>query len=209
MAATDVLSMTEAKEALSIGALDVSRVNDLERLISTASTRLEEAIGPIVQRVVTHRVDGGYARVELPLGPVSAVSSVTEWQGTSAVSVSEETLGSSPSDGWVGERYDPDPSLLSGILVRRSGGSNTCWYPGTANVEVTYTAGRVASTTDVDPRHKEAAVLLLRNLWRAYESSVGEVDEYGTPTQSFPAFALPNAVKDLLRREMQDSVGFG
>lgn len=209
MAATDVLTVTEAKQALSVGALDTTRQDDLVRLVSAASARLDEAIGPVVRRVVTHRVDGGRHRLELPLGPVSAVSAVTEWQGTSAVSVSEETLGTAPSDGWAGERYDPDPTLLSGILVRRSGGANTCWYPGTGNIEVTYTAGRVASTTSVDPRHKEAAVLILRNLWRAYEMSTGRTDEYDVPSASFPTFALPRAVKDLLRREMQDQVGFG
>lgn len=209
MADTDVLSMTEAKQALGIGSVDTTRDGDLTRLISAASARLDEAIGPVVQRDVTHLVDGGRPRLELPLGPVSAVSAVTEYQGTSAVTVTQETAGSFPSDGWVGERYDPDASLLSGVLVRRSGGSNTCWYPGTANISVEYTAGRVQATADVDPRHKEAAVLILRNLWRSYENSVGGVEEFDSPFQSYPTFALPNAVKDLLARELQTHVGFG
>ncbi len=76
-------------------------------------------------------------------------------------------------------------------------------------MKVNYLAGRAASTTTVDPRHKEAAALMLRNLWRSYEISTGNRDQYDVPIQSFPTFAVPKAVRDLLSEEVQDPVGFG
>lgn len=205
----DVVSLEEAKVALSIGSADDTAGADLARLITAVSRRLDDGIGPVVRRAATHRASGGRRILELPLGPVYSVTSVTEYQGTSAVTVTEETLGTSPSDGWAGERYDPDPTLYSGLLVRRSGGSDMCWYPGQGNVQVVYTAGRAADTSAVDARHKEAAILMLRNLWRSYETSVGGVDEYDVPVGSFPTFAVPRAVKELLAREWQTHVGFG
>lgn len=206
--AYDVLTTTEGRLAVGLASTDTTRDATIERLVTTVSRRLDDLIGPVVQRVVTaEEAQGHGCHLELSQGPVTAISSVVEYQGTTAVTLTRETPGTEPTDGYKAARYAPDPSLMSGVLVRRSSGSTHYWWPG--SVVVTYTAGRVASTTSVDARHKEAAVLMLRNLWRSYENAVGGVDEFDTPTQSFPTFAVPNAVRDLLTEELQDPVGFG
>lgn len=206
----DVITLAEARAALGFGASDTTRDTLIARVVTTASNRLDEAIGPVVKRTVTSEVhSGGSLTIELNHGPVSAVASVTEYQGTSATVVTAETAGTQPTDGFYAEQYAPDRSLMSGVLVRRVSGNDTCWYWGRGNIQVTYTAGRSESTGAVAARYKEAGVLILRNLWRPYENSVGQVDEYQTPVQTFPAFALPSAVKDLSREELQSSVGFG
>lgn len=206
----DVLTYEEASTALGRGAADLNQADALERLITAASRRLDQAIGPIVARTVTSEAhDGGCTSIELNHGPISAIASITEYRGTSGSAVTAETAGAQPSAGYFAERYKPNPSLMSGVIVRRVSGNTDAWYPGFGNVLVTYTAGRVASTTAVDPVHKEAAVLILRNLWRPYDHSVGQVGEFDVPVQNFPAFALPNAVKDLLVEELQTSAGFG
>lgn len=210
MAAYDVLSTTEGKQILGVGLTDTSKDTTITRLITTASRRLDEAIGPVIQRSVTSEVhDGGCRAIELQWGPVSAISSVTEYQGETAVAVTAETLGTTPTDGYIAERYAPDRSLLSGMLIRRVSGYDRGWWHGRSNVAISYLAGRVASETQVEPRHKEAAGLILRNLWRPYENAVGSVNDYDVPVSSMPTFALPRAVVDLLEDEMQSSAGFG
>lgn len=206
----DVLSLEEAKEAVRRGASDDRYDNVIARLVTTVSRRLDEAIGPVVSRTVTdERATGWRTKLELSHGPILSVSSVVEYQSGTGVTLTQETHASVPSDGYLPERYAPNPALLSGVLIRRVSGHDACWWEGHGNVLVTYVAGRVADTTSVDARHKEAAVLMLRNLWRSYENAVGQVDEYDVPVASFPAFALPNAVKDLLTEELQTSAGFG
>lgn len=204
----DVLAIGEAKKILGRSLVDSSKDDTIERLITATSRRLDRLIGPVITRTVTSEVVYPHScHLELAYGPVSSISSVVEYQGSTAVTVTAETPGTEPTEGYLPERYAPQPSLLSGILVRRSGGNTANWWPGA--VVVTYTAGRVASTTQVDARHKEAAALILKNLWRSYEVSTGGVDEYDVPTQSFPTFAVPNSVKELLADEIQTADGFG
>lgn len=206
----DVLTTTEAKQILSVALTDSSKDSTIERLVTTVSRRLDTLVGPVVQRSVTSEAhDGGCTSIHLEMYPVSAVASVSEYRGTSGYAVTAETAGTQPTSGFYAERYKANRSLMSGVLVRRVSGSTDAWYPGFGNVLVTYTAGHAASTTTVDPRHKEAAELMLRNLWRSYENTVGGVDQYDVPIQSFPTFAVPKAVRDLLAEEIQDSVGFG
>lgn len=206
----DVLTTTEGRQICGFASTDTSRDSTIERLVTTVSRRLDDLIGPVVQRAVTgEEVHAGCSSwIELASGPVSAISSVVEYQGTTAVTLTAETPGVQPTEGYRADRYSPNPSLMSGLLVRRCSGSTRYWWPE-ASVVVSYTAGRVASTTQVEARHKEAAALMLKNLFRSYEHSVGEVDEYATPAQSFPTFAVPNAVKDLLADELQSLDGFG
>lgn len=206
----DVLTLPEAKAALRIGATDTTMDDDLVRLITTVSRKLDECVGPVVRRTVTaERHNGGSRSIELGYGPVSSVSTVTEYQGDTAVTLTEQTAGTTPTNGWFGERYQPDRSLYSGIIVRTYGGQAGGWWAGVGSVAVTYTAGRATATSTVDARYKEAGVLMLRNLWRPYENSVGAVDEFDTPMQSFPTFTVPRAVRDMLAEEWQIAVGFG
>ena len=104
------------------------------------------AVGPIITRAVTAEVHtGGRCTLELNHGPVTEVGSVTEYQGASSVVVTAETAGSEPTDGFYAERYAPNPSLLSGVLVRRYSGNDGVWWPGRGNIQITYTAGRSAT----------------------------------------------------------------
>lgn len=204
----DILTLSEAKSILAIS--DTSTDTELARVITSVSRRLDTYIGPVVRRSVTSEThSGGGSRIELNHGPVYAIASVTEYQGTTARTVTAETAGTEPSEGFYAERYIPNPSLLSGVLIRRVSGHDSCWYWGRGNVQVTYTAGRAETTGAVDPIHKEAAGIMLRNLWRSYQQSTGGFGEFDTPAQNFPTFAIPKAVVELLADEVQPTIGFG
>ena len=208
----DILTLAEAKSVLHIGPLDAANDGAVARVVTAVSRAFDQYIGPTVRRSVTsERLSGGRHLVELAWCPVYAISSVVEYQGTSAVTMSEDSPGVESSDGWYGERYKPDPSLYSGLLARRYSGHDACWWQGHGNVVVTYTAGRSESTGTVDARIKEACAIALRNYWRSYESTIltGVDGEFDMPAHAFPTMGLPDAAKALVKDLAQPYVGFG
>lgn len=198
MATLDVLTPEEGRRAVGLGALDSSKDDLLALAITAMSERLDEGCGPVVVRSVTSETVTAYGtRIELSQGPLTAVSSITE-NGT-ALTASD----------WYAEPYRPDPQLLSGVIVRRIADRPTGWACGLGQIQVGYLAGRFASTTQVSAKYKQAAQIMLKNWWRTFENSVGLTDEYDTPQQAFPTFAVPKAVEQLLAKEWQSPVGFG
>lgn len=206
----DLLSLAEAKAALSIGSTDTRQNDNLTRAITAVTRRLDGLVGPIVQRTVTNeRHNGGLVAIELRKSPATSITTLTEYDSAGgSTSLTEETESTKPADAWLGDRYDPDPDLYSGFLIRRTSGADAFFEPGRANVLVTYVAGRYANTAAVDERFKEAAAITLRNMWRSYQESVGQFNEYEVPQQNFPTFAVPKAAMELLHDVVQPEVGF-
>jgi hypothetical protein len=144
-----------------------------------------------VARTITNEIhSGGYSMLTLRNAPASTITSCTEYQGTTAVTVTVETIGTAPSEGCLLDS-------TTGMLVRRSGGDDAVWYPGRNNIKVTYTAGRYATTATVDARVKQAAGMLLRHLW-AIDKGSGNL-MFGEINVPIPmGFAIPNRVRELL-----------
>lgn len=203
----DVLTIGEAKARLSIKAtLDSDAA--LMAAVTAVSRRLDQACGFIVRRDVTAEAyDGGQDIIRLR-NPAYALTTVTEYQGTTGSVLTRETVGTEP-DGYWAEPHAPEPTLFSGRLYRRTGGADRCWQPGRGNVTVTYTAGRYATTALVSPLFKRAAGDLLANWWRSGEPSVAPVGDFELPQRNFPTFGIPNAVKDQLRNEWREIPGIG
>lgn len=206
----DLLTLDEGKASLRIDVTDHLSDVLLASVITSVSRRLDLAIGPTVLRAVSSEVhSGGYPRLELRHGPVQAVSSVTEYQSTNPVPLTEQSATVEPTEGWYGERYAPDPTLYSGIVVRTISGFPARFWSGVGNVVCSYTAGRVADTASVDARIKEGARIVLRNWWRQYEQSAGGFDEFDVPQTNFPTFALPRAACEMLHDLWRQETGFG
>lgn len=202
----DILTLAEAKNRLRIQ--DSTYDDELAAYITASSRLLDQWAGPTVQYTVTAEIhDGivnGCARTEITLHtrPVSAVAQILEYTGTSATTLTQKTIGTSPTEGFFLGSYDPDPSLYSGVVIRTFDDHPYRWEPELGNISVNYTAGRAAGTTYVDARFKHAAAVVLENLWRDREFSISDVGEFDVPRQSFPGFAMPNAVKELLADEV-------
>lgn len=203
----DVLDLDEAKTTPGIvGNLSDARLSEL---VTAISRRLDRACGAVVQRTITGEAhDGGSCEIRLH-HPAYAFTSVTEYQGTTAVALTRETVGTAPSDGYYAEPHKPAPSLYSGTLIRRAGGSDFPFYWGRGNVAVTYTAGRYATTAAVDPIFKRAARIMLRNLLGGDEPGTVNLGEFDVPGGRFPTFAIPNAAKQLLWDEWREIPGVG
>ncbi len=206
----DLLTFSEGKSALSIDDTDNRDDLELPVYITAVSRFLDQKIGPTVARSVSGEVhDGGGCSIILRFRPVMSVASLTEYTGTTGVALTQMTVTSQPADGYALDAYEPQAGLYSGVVHRMRQGWNGWFAWGVANVVCTYTAGRSLSTTAVDARIKRAAGLCLKNMWRDREQSAGLVGEFDTPVQSFPTFAMPNAVTQLLAKELGEDEPWG
>lgn len=196
----DVLTLAEAKAAVKLGATDSSKNALVAAAITSLSRSFDSIYGPVVQRTVTSELHdgGGYAvaLLEAPVTAASDVTTVTEYVGTASTVLSVESNSSKPANAYLVDRY-PGWTRL-GLIRRRSSDSDDTYPAGRLNVEITYEAGRYATTAAVDERFKEAARLWLANRWRAAGMSTVSVDDYDVPHLSFPSFAIPNFVKEQL-----------
>lgn len=204
MATLDVITLPEAKTALNLSGTAAYDA-ELPVWITTVSARLDSLVGPVVVRTLTGELhDGGEHCVYLRYYPVSAITSVTEYDDVTPTSLTAETNASKPAAAYLAGRYRRDPTLMSQRIRRRSSGTDDTFPSGRQNVAVTYSAGRAANTAAVAERYKTAAELMLINLWRSQQDSVAGVGEYDVPQGIFPTFAVPRAVKELLYGEIQE-----
>lgn len=160
----DVLSLPEAREAINSAQCNEAR---LAQYVTAISRRLDELVGPIVERSVTELHDGGWCALRPRQTPVSSITSLTEANGTTTTVLSAETFATAPTDAYLLEQsgsYGHDARI-----VRRSGGSDTVFPSGRRNVELVYVAGRATNTGSVDMRFKSTAGAVLRRLWKREE----------------------------------------
>jgi len=212
--AYDWLGLAEAKIVLSKKASDTSDDISIAHAISAVSRRLDVAVGPAVVRSVTDEIHSGAGfSIELRHTPVVSFTSVVEYQGTTVQTLGKNAPGTLPFNGYHAKRYTPQPELelYSGLVYRTLSGQRAQWWPQAENIVVSYVAGRYVDTTSVDPRFKEAAKVTLKNWWKMYERSVSsaKVGEFIQPAQSFPTYALPNAVVRMLSDVWKLETGFG
>ncbi len=208
MAATDVLTATEAKQTLRVNDNDTTNAALLTAVVAAVSGALDDMCGPIVQRTVTaERHDGSGWAIQLRRAPVTSITSVTEYEGATATTLTEETVGTIPSNGYLLRPYSPASAPYSGRIERRTGGEPCVFAEGEGNVVVTYVAGRYATTGAVAENFKHAARLTLENWWQQFRDSTGSVGEFEVPVQAFPRFAVPSAARHLLGAEVHNEVG--
>lgn len=209
MAATDVLSLSDAKRALGVGAGSIDKDAVVAAYVTAVSERLDRACGPIVRRAVTEYLDGGTWAVRTATAPIFSFTSVTEWSGESSSVLTLETNAAAGT--YLAESFAVnDPAgLYSGRLVRRSGRANVGWKLGSRNVVVVASAGRYATTAAAaNSRFAQAARILLKHLWSAETLNVGQVDGFDTPFPSFPR-TMPMVIRQLLSADWREALVVG
>lgn len=210
--AVDVLTLTEAKQALRVNDSDTTNGALLAAAITGVSQALDEVCGPIMTRTITsERHDGGDYEITLHHFPVYSVTSVTDYNGTASQSLTEETVGTIPTAGYLLAPYQglQATNCYGPTITRRSGGWDYPFSAGRRNVAVTYVAGRFTtnnSTTNggVAESFKAAARMTLENWWQQFNQGITSVGEYEVPASSFPRFAIPAAARQLLGGEVHD-----
>lgn len=178
--ATDILTLAEARTALNQGT-QTSNDTEIAAIVTAISERLddnEDGLGPVIIRQLPQQTyDGAGTCIQLTSWPVHSVSAVTE-DGT-ALAVAD---------------YHIDTE--KGLLYRQSGDYDKAWCVGRDNIAVTYKAGRYASTETVPEKFKQGARLFLKHQWAAEQWGQETIGEFDVPQVRFPAFAVPNAVRE-------------
>lgn len=162
MATLDILTENEASQAAS--GVDTALLSgELTRMVTAVSARIDELVGPVVQRAVTEYHDGGGV-IRPRQTPTASITTLKHWDNSTLTSYTEDTWGvAGNADGFLVEQSGSYPHDVT--IVRRSSGVSVDWPSGRRNLELVYVAGRAASTTAVDARYKEAAAEVLRRLW--------------------------------------------
>jgi hypothetical protein len=213
VATLDLLTLQEAK--LGLNEQNATGLDGkLPAWITAVSLRLDGLLGPIVRRTITaEQHDGGSGVIHLRHYPATSITTVTEYDDTTATLLVAETNAFKPADGYLVDPYpvpltlaDGTPvTLLSRRMHRRKSGKDSSFTSGRRNVEVTYVAGRFATTETVEERFKRAAVLTLQNLWQSQRNSTAMEGEFDVPVSNYPRFTIPNAVREMFPGELQDA----
>lgn len=194
MATEDIVTLEEAQRLLQLdGRVDGAT---LAMYITAASRRIDAICGPVVTNAIAgERHDGGTTAIWLKRSPLRLNPSVAEYDSTgTATYLAVETPGV-----FSGDRFVCD--LTTGKVTRRRDRTTVPFEGGLRNIEVAYSAGRYATTADVDGRFKEACMMLVQQLWRREQSS-GSVT-FGMPDSTWvPSYAVPKAVLELLADEV-------
>lgn len=177
-----IVSLADAKAHLNI---PVSRTTDDEELrsfIEATTAVVERFAGAVLRASHTQTFDGGRKAVVLAHTPILAVTSVTE----------SGTVVAAPG-------YDLDGD--SGVLTRLSGGFQSFWSGGAANITVAYTAGRQIIPANIS----RAALIILKHMWETQRASGGgrpglseEVAGPATYMANPSAYTIPYRALELL-----------
>jgi hypothetical protein len=199
----DWLSLEEAREAIGKKQASVDQSALIAMYVTATSRKLDSVVGAAVRRTVTDEVHSGCGSVIWLQHPAYAITSIKEYRGSTLVTLVPETAGGLESDAYLADRGFT--ATYNGRIVRRTGGIDWGFYNGSGNILVTYTAGRFEDTAAVDARFKLAASYMLANAWRSVQPNVATDGPFQVPTASFPAFAVPNVVRELLADEWRDT----
>lgn len=200
----DILTEAEAsRAALGTDSPGASHLEQIARMNTAISRRIDELVGPVVQREVTEYHDGD-VEVLLPRQtPVASVTTVTEWDGTTQTALTADTWGAAgASSGFTFEQSSGYGH--SARILRRSSGGPSRFAAGSQSVRLVYTAGRYADTASVDPLFKEAAAEIMRRLWNreagAWARGADPFDAEGMGTSRFFR-AVDHVIDELLGHE--------
>lgn len=211
MALTDILNLIEARAAVNIPTGVTSQDSDLTLFVAGISSRVDALTGPVVSRSVTGErhsgMSAGRGRFMLDLQYVSAITSLSEWDGTTQTVLSAETDGVKTSSDYLLDSIGP-----YAIVYRRSNGTDAVFPAGRRNLVASYTAGRFANTASVTEQFKLAVSAVLRRMWKREQSSWAQTpdffDDTENPTQRLAFFrAIEPMLAELLADQLLPPVG--
>lgn len=144
MAATDIVSLADAKAHLNI--TDSSSDSELAGFISAATGPVEQYVGAVINRTVTETFDGGRPNVLLSHLPVASITSVVDGGATLTAD-------------------DYEVATDSGVLYRVAGSGLSAFTAGVRSVVAVYVAGQAAAIAAVPGHIRMAALIIIQHLW--------------------------------------------
>ncbi|MHB8188936.1 MAG: hypothetical protein ACYDHP_00620 [Ferrimicrobium sp.] len=178
-----------------------NQATQLATFIQAATGLIQRACDFIVPTQGVEEHDGWSGdTLMLYHAPVVSVESVVEnWGSTGSQTLTEVTIGGSNPAGY-------QLQAETGRLIRIFAGTWPMpWYPGSRNVQVTYTAGRPSVPGEITL----AAFMLVAFWWS--ESQVAapyiaqQMGSQGAPARG-AGFGIPNRVKDLIHDHLKENL---
>lgn len=184
-----VISLADARDELNLSESDTVSDDEIRLYVAATTQILVDLCGPlniaVLPSVRVENYDAGGSVIVLGRRPVDLPTSVIEYVGTYA-----ETLTYSATPNAPGNSYTYEPQ--TGIVTRRVSGVPSHWL---GPVQVTYTWG----SSVVSPRVILAARALVAHLWslqnRGFRPSFGGNEAM---TQTPMGYAIPRRVVEML-----------
>ena len=199
----------DVKPWLGIQTINTTGDARLQLLIDTACQWVQNFIGrPVAPTTFDRRFNGwtGWngAYLELPYYPILEVVEVIEWWGISGPHVLVEQT---PANQSSQDSFQCD--YLRGQLIRTFPGLvQRPWFPGSRNIEVTWTAGYNPIPADI----KMATLEYIAHWWRNTQQQSGNrpgaiAGDYDPAETSGLWQGVPNRITDLLSPYIQVGLG--
>lgn len=194
-----IVALADAKAQLNFRAGYVTDDVELQGFIDAATPIVEDIAGVILPRTITAETyDGGGPVIALRSVPVLSVTSVVEYLGTSAYTLTSQPQGAASPNNYGYELVDP----LRGILGRRGiAGDLTPFLGGQRGVVVSYVAGYQTVPANV----RLGALRLVQHLWQNSQNGMGGTGGLPPfnpgmemPSTMVAGYAVPNDVVQIL-----------
>lgn len=198
----------DVKTWLQLSPADTTRNPQLDLLIDMACTWVQRYIGrPVAPQEYDRRFDGwsGWngAYIMLPFYPVLEITSVVEWWGVSGPHTLSEQTPSNQVDGWQCEYQTGRLIRVFPGLVQRP------FFPGSRNIEVTWTAGYNPIPPDIKVATLELVKHWYYNTMQQAGLRAGPVADYdGADDSNTTMFTgVPFRIVDLLEPYISPGIG--
>lgn len=188
-----IVSLDDARTFLRLRATDTADDEKIQGLLETATDLLEDVCGRIIPVSFTEWFDGGVGTYVVRHTPLVSVTSMTEYYGLVAYTLTEQPLGAQMN----AYAFTKDPS--TGQVVRRTFGGQAAMFPeGTKNIVITYKTGYSPIPSSI----LNAARELVKHLYTATQVPAGggkarvhDAEDGMTPGVTY---AVPNFVLDMI-----------
>ena len=188
-----IVDLTSVKLHLNMPVSDTTQDTELQGFIDAAGDLARDVVGPILPETRLQAFDGGRPTITVDWLPLASVTSVTEYLGRTAYTLTEQPLGAET------DAYSYTVDYDTGQICRRTvGGMPSVFAYGTKNVIVQYVSG----DGTVSPSVRLGALELIRHLWQLTQqggrpqfggAALDGENGGGVPT----GFALPARVIEL------------
>ena len=187
-----LIGLEDARTALNLPAGVRATDEELRLYVASATPIVEDIWGPVLAATIDEQHDGGAVDIALDHVPVASITSVTEYDGATAWTL---TKAANPA---AATTYSYTVDMTTGTLTRRSTlGAVRPFARGHRNIWITYVVGTAGVTPiEVTLGTRE----LVRHLYQVGQQGArpafGAVDDMQmTPS----GFAVPRRVMEILK----------
>lgn len=157
---TDIVTLADVKTHLRYPSTDVNDDIALQGFISAADDVIRQECGDVIPRHYDEYHDGGNYWIYLRHRPVISVENVEEGWGWWNYELDYQQVNTQPAGDMFA--YSVDSPEIGGITRRSAGNVQIPFVPGTKNIRVWYTAGRLP----IPPVIRLAALELIAHWWQ-------------------------------------------